>query len=210
MSKTKHESFGLAGFSRSSIGGGGIPLFGSSILHNNVISFKVQHAEVDRHLEQDWYHAANRMPIVEITMSQSQFAEMITSMNMGEGIPVTINQIYEKSMEPCPHENKRMKHSNEFKERMKAFGSQINTYGAAILKKIERLPKRDQEEIKKMVDQVSQEVRSNIPFYEDQFSRQMDKTVTEAKAEVESFVEGKIRSTGLTAIKDQNKMISLE
>lgn len=204
--KTTHESFGIAGFSRTSRGGDGCPLFGSSILHSNTIVFKVHRGLVDRHLEQDWYHADSRTPIVEIEMSQSQFAEMITSMNMGDGIPVTIRSVEGVRMEEPAYENKRMQASNDFKKRMKEFGDRIDAYEADMLKKVEKLSKKDQEEMKKMIEQLSQEVRSNIPFYEDQFTRQMNKTVVEAKAEVEAFVNNKIMSTGIEAIKAQNML----
>lgn len=205
--ETKHESFGMAGFSRSSIGGQGIPLFGSSILHNNVITFHVYRGAVTRRLEQDWYHADDRKAIVEVTMSQAQFAEMITSMNMGDGVPVTLSYVDGVRMPDCPYENKRMQSSNEFKQRMKDFGDRITSYRATMMKKVEELPKKDQDEIKNMIDSLAQEVRSNIPFYEDQFTRQMNKTVTEAKAEVEAFVANKIHSAGIEAIKENYKMI---
>jgi hypothetical protein len=202
---TAHESFGMAGFSRSTTGGDGVTLFGSSIKHGNVIRFTVRNAEVDRHLEQDWYHVTNRLPIVEIEMSQSQFAEMITSMNMGDGIPVTLRYVNGKKMEDCPHESKVLQHSNEFKERMKEFSERVNEYGKELYSKIEkRLPKKDQDEVKGIVDQMVQEIASNIPFYEKQFVRQMEKTQTEAKAEIESFVHNKIHSAGLSTLLGEN------
>jgi hypothetical protein len=198
--RTEHESFGMAGFSRST-SGGGVPLFGSSIKHSNTITFTVRHAEVDRHLEQDWYHATSRLPIVEIEMSQSQFAEMITSMNMGDGIPVTLRYVNGKRMEECPHESKVQQHSNEFKQRMKEFSERLGQYGKDLYSLIEkRLPQKDQTAVKNIVDQIVQEVESNIPFYEKQFIRQMEKTQTEAKAEIEAFVNNKIHSAGLTSL----------
>ncbi len=208
--RTEHESFGIAGFSRSTTSGDGVSLFGSSIKHGNTITFTVRQGEVDRHLEQDWYHSAARLPIVEIEMSQAQFAEMITSMNMGDGIPVTLRYVNGKKMEDCPHESKIAQHSNEFKQRMKEFSTRVNAYGKDLYAKIEkRLPKKEQDEVKNIVDQIVQEVESNIPFYEKQFVRQMEKTQTEAKAEIEAFVNNKIHSTGLKSLleKEESKMI---
>ncbi len=197
---TQHESFGIAGFSRST-SSGGITLFGSSIKHGNTITFTVRHGEVIRNLEQDWYHSAARLPIVEIEMSQAQFAEMITSMNMGDGIPVTLRYVNGKRMEDCPHESKVQQHSNEFKQRMKEFSERVNAYGKDLYSKIEkRLPKKEQDEVKSIVAMIVQEVESNIPFYEKQFVRQMEKTQTEAKAEIEAFVNNKIHSAGLSSL----------
>lgn len=198
---TQHESFGIAGFSRSTTGGDGVSLFGSSIKHGNTITFIVRHAEVTRNLEQDWYNSSSRQPIIEIEMSQSQFAEMITSMNMGEGIPVTIRKVDGKRMEACPHESKVQQHSNEFKQRMKEFSERLNKYGKELYSLIEkRIPQKEQIIAKNIVDQIVQEVESNIPFYEKQFVRQMEKTQTEAKAEVEAFVTRKIHSAGLSSL----------
>src|SRR5579859_4537827 len=152
---TKHESFGIAGFSRSTTGGSGVSLFGSSIKHGNTITFTVRHADVTRRLEQDWYHASERMPIVEIEMSQSQFAEMITSMNMGDGIPVTLRYVNGKRMEACPHESKVQQHSNEFKQRMKEFSVRVDKYGKDLYAMIEkRLPKKDQDDAKNIVNSI--------------------------------------------------------
>lgn len=211
--RTSHESFGMAGFSRSSIGGKGVYLFGSSIKHNSTITFRVHHAEVDRHLEQDWFHATDRLPIVEIEMSQSQFAEMITSMNMGDGVPVTIRSIYEHRTEPCPHESKRMQHSNEFKQSIRKTAESLKDAKVKMQKLIGKLPKKDQEELLGTMQGFIQEIESNIPFYEDQFTRQMNKTVTEAKSEVEAFVTSKIHNAGIQAIlkdADAPKTIELE
>lgn len=214
--RTEHESFGIAGFSRSSRGGDGTTLFGSSIKHNNTITFKVFHAEHLRRHHEDRFHAKDRTPIVEIEMSQTQFADMITSMNIGDGSPVTIRRIQEKRMGDCPHENKRMQHSKEFKDRMVEFGNSLTQTKADIYSMLEkRLPKKDQHDLKNMLDGMIQEIRSNIPFFENQFAEQMDKTVTEAKGEVEAFITNKIMSTGLNALQMEqgganNKIIELE
>lgn len=213
---TEHESFGIAGFSRLSRGGDGTTLFGSSIKHNNTITFKVYHAEHIRRLHEDRFYARGGMPIVEIEMSQTQFADMITTMNIGDGSPVTIRSVHGKRMANCPHENKRMQHSKEFKERMAQFGNSLTQTKTDIYSMIEkRLPKKDQQELKNMLDGLIQEIRNNIPFFENQFSEQIDKTVTEAKGEVEAFITNKIMSTGLNALQMEqgggtNKIIELE
>lgn len=206
-----HESYGLAGFTRSTIGGSGTNLFGSSIKHSNTITFRVYHAEVSRDHDHDWYSSTSRRtPIVEIEMSQSQFAEMITSMNIGDGFPVTIRSIEGTRMENCPHESKRQQHANEFKDHMVKFAASLEADKKKLYDIIEkRIPKKDQQDLKLTLDGMLQEIRSNIPFYEEQFARQMERTVTEAKGEVEAFVNQKIHSTGLKSLMDQeNKMLS--
>lgn len=200
----KHESFGLLGFSRGSRGGEGTNLFGSSILHGNTITMTVQRATVNRSLNQDWYSADRGFPIVEVEMSQTQFAEIITSMNMGDGFPVTIRKVDGKRTEDCPYENKRMQHASEFKETMQKLGVSLRDTEKKLLTTIEKLPKKDQESAKSLLRMLIQEIDSNIPFYEKQFERQMNKTVTEAKGEVEAFIQTKITTAGLAALKGEN------
>ena len=206
--KIEHESFGILGFSRGTTSGG-TNLFGSSILHNNTIKMKVFRGEVGRKYNQDWYHTTLHVPIIEVEMSQTQFAEIITSMNMGDGFPVTIRSVEGKKTEPCPYENKRLQHANEFKKTMKNFGSRLRDTQEQLLATISKLPKKDQEEAKKLLSGLIQEIDSNIPHYGDQFERQMNKTVTEAKGEVEAFIQTKIITAGLASLQGDQAMIPL-
>jgi hypothetical protein len=47
-----------------------------------------------------------------------------------------------------------------------------------------------------------QEVRSNLPFIQSMFNEQMDKTVKEAKGEIEAFTQNKIHALGLEKLED--------
>lgn len=82
-----HPSYGMISFNRESCSPA-TSLFGSSIKHGNAIRMILFHAEIERGLNKDWFYAKGR--IVEIEMSQSQFADAITSLNIGEGVPCTI------------------------------------------------------------------------------------------------------------------------
>src|SRR5271154_1604303 len=95
----KHESYGMVGINRTS--SSGTNLFGSIATHHSFITLSVKRAEVHRHLASDWYHAEAR-DLIEIEMSHSQFAEMITSPGIGDGIPCTIRAFDGKLLESCP------------------------------------------------------------------------------------------------------------
>lgn len=94
MEKKQHPSYGMIRFARSSIGGSGTALFGSSIMHNNVIRLSISKGMMEREGNEDWFLAGTDINdmIVEVEMSYTQFAEAITSLNIGEGIPVTIRR----------------------------------------------------------------------------------------------------------------------
>lgn len=65
--------------------------------------------------------------------------------------------------------------------------------------------KGDKEELLKKFSHLIMEMDNNSKFISDQFDRQMDKTVNEAKAEVEAFVQNKLNSIALQTLAQNNK-----
>ena len=111
----KHPSFGMLSFNRTH--GGHSNLFGSSIQHNDTIHMVLREGVVTRGLNDDWYVGEDE--ILEVEMSQSQFAELITSMNVGTGTPCTIKYLRGKGrINEADFINKRQQITNEFKESM--------------------------------------------------------------------------------------------
>jgi hypothetical protein len=111
----EHESYGMIGISR--VSGCSGPLFGSSIEHQNTIQITISKAKLDRRE----YHSDSHYKgsdIVNIEMSQSQFAEAITSMNT-MGTPCTIRRTWidgkYKSTERSTFVSKRKQFQEEFK-----------------------------------------------------------------------------------------------
>lgn len=199
----EHPSYGLLSFSRVSSSHNST-LFGSSIPHSNTIKMNVKPAKVDRHLNTDWYHSAGR-DYLEIEMSYSQFAEAITSMNMGEGVPVTLRYLNGKSIEKPDFKNKRLEFENEFEDRMQEIENKLKRLTESseeILMNKKTINKGDREAIMNQIVMLRQEVRSNIPFVLSCFNEQMDKTVKEAKGEIEAFTQHKIHSLGMEKLEE--------
>ena len=106
MKKETHEhpSYGVISFSRTY--GGEKNLFGSSIKHQNTIRMKVSHAKLERRLNED--HVYEKDKIIEVEMSEAQFAQAITSLNSAAGVPVTLLYTQkEGKIPPCNFSNKR-------------------------------------------------------------------------------------------------------
>lgn len=66
-----------------------------------------------------------------------------------------------------------------------------------ILENKPNITKADRTKILNGIKKLLQEVKNNLPFFKRQFDEQMNKTIVEAKAEVESFVMNTIITTGL-------------
>lgn len=207
----KHESYGMLEINRQSCGGK-IPLFGSSIKHGELISLKVKTASVKRDLHREWIHEKDT--IVEVLMSYSQFTQAIMSFNT-QGTPVTISSLNGKSVKNnFDKESTRDTFSKEFQETLnQVLGNAAKSAKQAdeLLSSSKPMNKEQRQEIKNMLYKIHQDIASYMKFVNDSFNKQMDATITEAKGEVEAFVENKVRSLGLEAMQDQMKdTVSIE
>ena len=197
-----HESFGIVRICRTS-GGDGV-LFGSSIRHYNTIRLEVCPGQVTRSLNENRYRPSGR-PIVEVEMSQSQFADLITSMNQGEGVPCTIRRLGNDQVEKCPETNTRLQFEAEFTEKTRDIVQRacdlVDEADELLQKK--SLRKAERESLMGTLRQLVMELRSNIPFVHSQFNEAMDKTVKEAKGEVEAYLTSALTGLGLESAKDR-------
>jgi len=195
-----HPSYGLARFTRGS-SARGIPLFGSSIQNKHTITLDIFRAEHKRDLSNDWYDSKENL--IQIEMSQNQFAELLTNMNHGEGVPVTIRHInLERYPEP-PFIAKADLFKGEFANKMHNHSVDLKRgleKTVDILQSKTTISKGDRELILKEISTVFSMLESSIPFTNNQFIEAIEQTVTEAKSEIEAFVENKIRSAGLEAL----------
>lgn len=208
-----HPSYGLLRFSR--INGNSGTLFGTDVQSNNYIEMTLSEAIVNRNLSRDWYH--DRKKIIKVKMSAIQFSELITSMNIGSGVPVTISFVNNTAI--VPEENKESRKSythRKFKERMLEFAKEIaeQKIEAEELIAKKTLSKTDQQNLNWMLTKITQELTSNIPFFMECFQEVMDKVVVEAKSEIDSALIHTITSYGKKALgisttgDDANNLIS--
>lgn len=203
----KHPSFGMLSFNRTH--GGHSNLFGSSIQHNDTIHMVLREGVVTRGLNDDWYVGEDE--ILEVEMSQSQFAELITSMNVGTGTPCTIKYLRGKGrINEADFINKRQQITNEFKESMnermsdaKEFYDEVNE----LFTTKKSIGKGDREMILRRLANVTQGMESSSKFIFDQFQNQIDKTITEAKGEIEAFAQNKINAIAQQALVEQKEDI---
>ena len=195
----RHESYGLITMSR--INSQNIPLFGSSILHSAAVMIEISEARVERHLSRDWTFQEGI--VFRGLLSPSQFAEATTQLNHGTGTPITLEYVAgdptsQREQPPAP--NKR-----------EQFQQEINRSLENVLERLQELrdslkTKRDQAK----VDGIIQQMRSNVPFVESQFATQMEKTVTEAKAEIEAMMQQRVNLAGEQAIRENQPRLELE
>jgi hypothetical protein len=200
------------GFSRQTYGGKGVTLFGSSVKNSSVISLTISQSEVNRHLSQDWYHAKPR-PIIEVLLTPLQFSELLTTMNVGFGVPGTLVKHGDQNFEVPEYPSKAEQFKEEVSVDLKEVIEQINEAGQIIeglLDDTKPIGKSVRKQLKDLVDSYRRLIEGHFPFVINQFSKQMAKTVAEAKAEVDAFVEDTVVKTGIEALKNQRLKIAEE
>jgi len=198
--KDTHPSYGVIGWSRQhTVGGGDGPnLFGSDLKHGNLISIHIGRASRTRDLSKSWIFEDQRL--IEVVMSASQFADFITTPNMGSGVPCTIKRTEtEFTIDYPSYETEADLHKREVKETLKS----AKTIGRTLMDKMKTMKagktikKGDFTELMRGVEKMIQEVHDNVPFVENSFRKSMEKTIASGKAEIEAYIESRIRSAGL-------------
>lgn len=205
MENKQPPSYGMIQLSRSSIGGTGTALFDSSIMHNNVIRLTISNGFMEREDSQDNYYAktSRKNCIVEVEMPYTQFAGAITSLNMGDGVPVTITNIGGQPVPKRPYEDKQKIMRKEVEDAADDIARKLVKDAAEVKKLLDEkrvLSKSDREWIVNVLKGADQRLSSDIPFLNDLFLEQMDKTVTEVKGEFESYVQNKTNSIALEVL----------
>jgi hypothetical protein len=202
-----HPAFGTVTIGRGH--GGDMTFFGSSIKHNECITLTVRHAERHRGLHRDRVHSTAQ--IVEVEMSNEQFASMITHLNDGDGTPCTLRQIEGKSVPRVAYVNPNTEFREEFAAKARSVGSKLD----AVVMGFERLlsdgrpPMTALRLLLERLKSAQQDVQANMPFVTTQFAEHMEHVVTEAKAEVEAFVTSAVRRAGMEALGDHLQALSV-
>lgn len=200
-----HESYGMVGFNRISCGGAPRRMFGSSLRdHQTIVRLEVKAGQRTHDLSRDWYGSAHGRSFITVDLTAAQFAELLTTMNVGDGVPCTIVRLDGKSVEEPPDEPLEVekvrtgfkKHASKLAVKMGVFRDEVKS----LFESRKSVSKQDRTEIVKQIDLLIQEVRSNMPYVLDQFEEASEKVVTAAKAEVEAFVMHAVVTTGLNIL----------
>jgi hypothetical protein len=202
-----HPSYGHAIFVRTT---GHIKLFQSPLDHHTeFITLTISESERRHDLGRDWRFARN--PIIEVAFSSAQFAQLLTTLNVGEGAPCTIRRINNKEVPPIPEEEKteRGRIREDFAGELQKLISKFTSYQKEIEAILEKrsIGKKDRELIRTAWQQVRQAVESNWPFVVEQFERSTTKLETAAKAEVEAVITAAVEKLGLQKLEELKKAL---
>ena len=198
--KETHPSWGMVGLYHTQ--GYGRQCFGSDVTNHNTIRLVLKHAVKHRELGKDWTMGDDTLFEVELT--SLQFAELLTNMNVGDGVPCTIN--YTQTDGHIKYKPERSKIEIIREERDKKIDGAFSA-----LKEVE-------DEIialvnsKKLSKSVGSELAhklsvalSNLEghgydYYKKQAAEEIDTMIVEAKSQISEYVTAKVYSVGLETL----------
>jgi len=200
----KHETYGIVSVSRYT---GFSTFFGSDISHSGGISLKIRTAVKERSLHKDWIHSDDN--VVEISMSNNQFVEMITSAMNTEGVPCTFRVKNGKYVEQIDHiQNKEEVYNEELAETNEGIETRLKEL-MSYVQEI-KASKKVKDSLTRRVGVILSNLSSNFRFIKDSFKKETEKMVVEAKNSINNYVDHKIYSTGLTQLKKELKDVQIE
>lgn len=204
--REEHPSYGMVGFYRTTGNPG--RLFGSPLKsHEHYVTLRIGRGTRFNQYGQDRFHGGLRGELIEVIMSAGQFSELLTTMNIGTGVPCTIQYLLGKKVEGPPDdaELEVEKVRRTFKKDMADVVAKVKEKKkelASILDK-KTLSKADKERIMSIVASVEMHVESNAPFMVSQFEEAAEKVVKHSKAEIDAFVTHNVLAEGLRAIRER-------
>ena len=166
----EHESYGILHISRMTSSGSGIRLFGSPLAtHYGTIRLSISKGKWIHGLHHDRYYGMNK-DFIEVEMSAAQFADAITSLNLGSGAPCTIKYVGGERMAEPPNHATEAEHIRDgFEGSLDKYKAKAHTYRKKIEELTSKLSQKARDEIRIALDVMEQQLGSNVPFVVKQF-----------------------------------------
>lgn len=180
-------------------------LYGSEVAHTDVIEMTVKRSDCVHELNHDWYFGKD--DIIQLQMSSAQFAQLITSLNMGEGVPCTLTYTEKDGDIPqIKWVGQKEKIHNDFNKQMESLKTLVTDDLDEVCGELDskNVNLTRQRELSNKLKQIGRILYDKIPFINKSFMESTDKVQTQAIQEVEARIQSKINYIGMQNINTQN------
>lgn len=201
-----HDCFGKVSVFKTQ--GSSTQLFGSALKHNQYVVVEVARARMDRHLNRDWVHEAG--DIVRFSMSEAQWAQHVSSIGSGTGVPVTLEHAPPRgtrcAIMPGLEQDPVKETFEEEMRKSAALASEGIVKAQGLIAELSapgRKPptRKEMQELQDMLREAGAHFSGNMAFVQRSFAETMEKTVSAAKTEIEAFVGNMAMQTGLEVLR---------
>ena len=181
----------------------GESLYGSDFKHNGFMTITIRRSELHRGLNRDWPHS--RDELIEVALSESQWATFVSTPNSGLGVQCTL-QFYRGDKAglipgiPAPPVRTEQFHG-EARDRIEATTRAVD----ALVEKIEEMPlsAKAKKELKAQAETISRQLTDGLPWVAKQFAEHVETTTDKARAEIHAYMEQTISRAGLRALAEK-------
>lgn len=194
-----HPAFGQIMVSRVS---GITNLYGSDFKHHSYVVIRIARSELHRSLSRDWFHSRERL--IEVALSEAQWATFVSAFNVGEGVPCTIERINNTGVPGIPHRDESQEYKTEANQAMQDSLNDLKALRADIVENTAGLSKAKQAALLERVEKSIRSLSQTLPFIADSFAEHMENRVEKAKVEVNAYATGTVQRLGLEAIAKAN------
>lgn len=186
---THHPAFGMVRLSRAHGGHG--RLFGSPFNHHTRITLDIYRATEQRTLS-NTRHVLDDVPLLSIAFSEAQFAALICSVAVGEGVPCTLDYVWGQRMPPPPPSHEIAEFKADVQRTMEQAGAGVAEAAAkveeAVLAGAAKPTKALLREVADRISQVRRAFDDAIPFTVERFNEHMAGIVHAGRLEIEAYI----------------------
>lgn len=210
----QHESHGQIQFNRVS-GGWNTRFHGSPIGAGHFIQLTLSEGQTTFDRVSGTHHYDGKV-VCRVRMTATQFAEAITSMNMGAGIPVTFELVragpLKRCEDPPAEQSEAVRIADAFEGEVGEKLASLKAMRRRIQKLLDeaKIGQARKEAIDRELWSFFRLFEDSAPFMMKRFEEATIASVQDAKANVAAFVEGALRQTGLAALTGGRAPVTLE
>lgn len=190
-----HPAFGIIGASRVS---GRAVLFGSDFEHQHFLIIRISRAVLHRGLSNDWHHA--REELIEVALSEAQWATFVSTLNVGDGVPCTLDAVAGEQMPGIQAPTAR---HEQFKQEANEAIIECTAAMKDALDLLAEMGGGEKSKTGKVAERVRWAQRSltdALPWVAQQFGEHMEAVTEKAKVEISAYMHATIARAGLRAL----------
>ncbi len=209
---TKNPVFGTINLNR--VTSTGRHLFGSDTEHGGFISLTVHEAESIENEVTGEHRTFNRAQIVEVWMSDAQFAQFISTWNRGEGTPCTLSRRPEPGFKlyspdgPTKPKSARQRLQKVIDDAAVRTQRDINTVADEIEKLVlPRMPKKDADKVKHLFRILRENPAATLTFTQEMLHENLEKMIGHARVEREAAGRNLLERMGLQHLASEAKKL---
>lgn len=204
--RINHPAYAMIGAHRGSYGGAdaGTTLFGSDFRHGSTIMLRIFACEDHRTLSRNWPHAT-RLPLIEVEMSEAQWATFVSSLNVGDGVPCTLRSVggEQKPGLPAPVSPAATFSKEAGEATMEAVAALRTAIAEAELRKT---PQKHIEPLRRAL----RKLEDSLPFVAKSFSKHMEAGVEKAKVEIHGYLAGVLQRAGVLSLSEAAPPLAID